>query len=97
VAGKNVEVTQAGAASSTVGIEGQISSLSGSCPTVSFVVNGPVNHADALAKTTVTTGRETKFSGGSCGDLGNKNKVRVSGTMSADGVVAASSVELVNR
>jgi hypothetical protein len=56
--------------------------LSGRCPTLRFTVEN----------TTVTTDGDTKFRGGRCGDLENRDEVEVRGTRLSDGSVAASEV-----
>jgi hypothetical protein len=65
-------------------IKGEISGLSGSCPLLSFKVNGQEIH-------TLLT---TKFSGGNCSKLKNKQKVSVTGLLQLGNFVLASSVEL---
>jgi hypothetical protein len=52
------------------------------CLTVRFTVDGTV----------VTTSRDTKFKGGSCGDLENGDKVEVKGRKQIDGSVNAAEV-----
>ena len=65
-------------------VSGRVASLSGSCPTVQFVV----------APYIVITDRETRFKKGSCRDLKNSQKVKVKGKTQGDGKVYASEVEL---
>lgn len=65
-----------------VRLSGSIRQLSGSCPTVRFT----------LDNTLVTTNGETRFRGGRCSALENRDDVEVRGTRLADGSVAASEV-----
>jgi hypothetical protein len=65
-----------------VELSGSISGLSGRCDNLRFTV----------AKTVVTTNRDTRFRGGSCERLDNGDKVEVTGLRQADGSVAASEV-----
>lgn len=64
-------------------IEGSVGGLSGTCPVVSFGVNG------FQVKTTAST----TFTGGTCAALKGGTKVQVKGTRGADGVVTATSVK----
>ncbi len=73
-------------APSTVDVSGSVSQLSGSCPTLQFVVGGKG----------VQTSAATTWSGGNCNDVKNKTKVTVSGTLLVSGVIAASSVAIQN-
>ena len=66
----------------TFEIEGSVGGLRGTCPTVTFGVNG-FNIA-TTASTTFTP---------ACGELRNGNKVTVKGVVQADGSVRATSVE----
>lgn len=100
IAGRSIRVEQGAAPAPprrTVRIEGEISRLSGDCPTLSFVIDGAVKQVEALAKTTVLTGSGTTFSGGSCSSLRNRDKARVTGEMGTDGRVTASIVEELDR
>jgi Domain of unknown function (DUF5666)/Viral BACON domain/Putative binding domain, N-terminal len=65
-----------------VELSGSVSGLSGKCDNLRFTV----------AKTVVTTNRDTEFRGGSCERLDNGDKVDVTGLRQADGSVAASDV-----
>lgn len=65
-------------------IEGTVSGLTGECPLLSFKVDGREVH-------TLLT---TKFTGGSCSKLKNKQKVSVTGLLQLGNFVLASSVEL---
>jgi hypothetical protein len=85
-----VEVTQQEVVSRSVSIEGEISRLSGDCPDLTFVIDGPVDRdVVALARTTVVTGSETRFVGRRCPELGDRQKVRISGSMDSGRVMAA--------
>ena len=62
-------------------IEGSVGGLKGTCPTVTFGVNG--FNVATTASTTFTP---------ACGDLKSGNKVKVRGITQADGSVRATSV-----
>ena len=68
----------------TVDIEGTIGSLSGSCPTVTFAISG----------TRVSTDGTTVFLSGSCLQLANSGKARVTGTTQADGSLKATTITI---
>jgi hypothetical protein len=63
-------------------IEGPVGGLSGTCPAISFGVNG----------ITVRTNAATSFEGGSCTALRNGNRVTVNGTRQTDGSILATRV-----
>jgi len=87
VAGRTVTVTQAGMPSSSpVTTSGEISALSGSCPSLSFRAGGR----------NVRTNAETRFLGGSCGSYRNGREVTVVGIPQADGTLLAISVSREN-
>jgi len=96
---RTVTVTQAAGAGSlsAVRIEGEISEVSGTCPDLTFVIDGAVDDVRTLAKTTVITGSGTSFTGVSCGDLRDRDKVRVTGAIGSDGRLTASTVEFLER
>ena len=58
--------------------------LEGTCPAVSFAVNG----------FTIYTTAETRFDGGSCRSLRNGREVEVDGMLMSDGRVRASRVDI---
>ncbi len=68
-------------------LSGPISGLSGSCPTLSFTVNG-------TAISTDTTNAVTDFDDGGCAALGNGTPVRVDGLRLVDGSVRATQIEV---
>jgi len=70
-----------------VELKGAVSSVSGTCPTPTFVVN----------ETTVTTTTSTQFKDGSCDSLAVGRQVEVRGTRQADGTVLASRVEIKEK
>jgi hypothetical protein len=70
----------------TVQLTGTVSGLSGSCPTLSFV----------LSSRSVFTIGSTSFSHGKCKDLGNGDSVTVIGTVQADGRVLATFIDVGN-
>ena len=61
-----------------------MSSLSGQCPALQFVVTG----------TTVTTTNQTDFKRGNCSHMANGLEVEVQGTRQSNGQVRARSVTL---
>jgi hypothetical protein len=67
-------------------VEGTVSALSGTCPTLTFKVGA--------ALTTVNTNASTIFTGVACTALANLALVEVEGTKQADGSITAASVEL---
>lgn len=64
-------------------IEGSAGGVQGSCPTLTFGVNG----------FTVKTNGSTTFEGKACGDLKSGTKVKVNGTRQADGSLLATKVK----
>lgn len=64
-------------------IEGSLGGLKGSCPSVSFSVNG----------FSIATSAATTFEGGACSALKSGTKVNVKGLRQADGSVAATRVK----
>jgi hypothetical protein len=64
-------------------IAGSVGGLKGTCPVMSFGVNG----------FSVTTSSTTVFEGGACASLKSGDKVTVKGLKQADGSVAATSVK----
>lgn len=68
----------------TVDVSGKISQLSGTCPSVEFVVSDR----------RVQTSPSTQFNGGSCNDLKNKMSVAVHGAALDAGIIAAQTVTL---
>ncbi len=67
----------------TVTAIGTVSSLSGTCPSIAFSVNGA----------TVRTNSSSKFNGKSCGQIANGDSIGVAGTKQADGSILATQVE----
>jgi hypothetical protein len=65
-------------------VEGTVSQLDGTCPSVSFKVKGTV----------VSTSGTTTFTGVTCAAIANGTKVEVEGTLQPNGSIAAASVEL---
>jgi len=64
-------------------IQGSIGGLKGTCPALTFGINGY----------SIATSGSTAFQGGTCSALKNGSKVTVDGTKNADGSVAATSVK----
>jgi hypothetical protein len=67
----------------TVNLSGRISSLSGTCPDVSFQVDGR----------RVLTSAATDYDDGRCSSLSNRDRVRVSGRTRSDGRVDAQQIQ----
>jgi hypothetical protein len=65
-------------------LEGVVSALSGTCPAVTFTVNG----------TTVKTTAATTFDDGTCAHVQNNVRVDVKGVRQTDGSLQATRVEL---
>lgn len=65
-------------------LEGPVSALSGTCPAVTFTVNG----------TTVKAGTTTRFEDGGCGRIRNGVLVEVHGRRQPDGSIQADKVEI---
>jgi len=68
----------------TVTFTGTVSSLSGSCPSLTFVA----------ASTKIVTNSSTTFTGKGCGDLRNGDTVGVGGPKQSDGTVVAVAVSI---
>jgi hypothetical protein len=64
-----------------------VDSLSGRCPSLTFVVN----------KINVLANGDTAFSGGKCSDLSNGDSVDVTGTRDASGAIAATTVAITKN
>ena len=65
-------------------LEGKVVSIAGTCPALTFSVNG----------TSVSASAATQYRGGSCGSIKTGIKVGVKGTRQANGSVLASRVEI---
>ncbi len=72
---------------SAVSLNGTVSNLSGSCPSLTFVVSG----------TRVVTDSGTRFNLGSCSDVRNGVSVQVDGVLQASGADYASKVQLKKK
>ena len=68
-------------------LSGPVASLSGTCPTLAFIVQG----------TRVTTIAGTTIAHGNCADLKNGVQVEVTGVRGTDGTLAASRIEIEDR
>jgi len=66
-----------------VEIEGSVGGLKGTCPSVTFGINGY----------SIATNASTSFDGSACAALKNGDKVKVNGTRQSDGSVLATSVK----
>ena len=84
VAGTTLTVTQAGAELEAITVEGNVSGLTGTCPAVTFAVDGR----------TVNSSDSTNFKGGNCAKLENGDSVRVRGLLTPEGTVNASEIDL---
>lgn len=69
---------------SGIKVEGEVGELSGSCPQLSFRLNGQ----------TVYTHGGTKFKGGNCRSLRNGRDVKVDGTLMSDGTIRADEIDI---
>ena len=67
-------------------LSGSVSSLSGSCPNLTF----------NIGRTTIATDAATEYRGGSCRDLRNKKHVTVTGASQSNGTVRASRIDVLN-
>jgi uncharacterized protein DUF5666 len=65
-------------------LKGPVSNLSGSCPTLTFTIQG----------TTVKTNNGTRFEHGQCARVANGRRVEVEGRRQADGTLLATEVEI---
>ena len=74
----------AGGSNDASGIVGSVSGLTGVCPAVTFKLEGK----------TITTSAATRYDGGSCSDLKNGARIKVSGATQANGSVAAQAIGL---
>jgi len=72
-----------GTTSTEVGVSGAVSSLTGTCPTLSFTVGGK----------TIKTTASTSWGDKKCSDLKSGDQVGVAGTAQADGSILASKVK----
>jgi len=64
-------------------IQGSVGGLKGTCPSLTFGING----------FSIATSTSTSFQGGTCSALKNGSKVTVDGTKNADSSVAATTVK----
>jgi len=67
-----------------VEVKGSVSALAGTCPSLTFTVNG----------TSVATNGSTRFEDGTCGTVQNGTSVEVKGTRQTDGTVLATKVDI---
>ena len=65
-------------------IEGKVGSIAGTCPGLTFSLNG----------TSITASAATQYRGGGCGSIKTGTKVGVKGTRQANGSVLASRIEI---
>jgi hypothetical protein len=84
-AGTTLTVTQAGVPGQPITLSGDVAGLSGSCPTVTFVVGGR----------SVTAGSSTTYKGGNCPKLKNGEPVIVRGLLTPQGTVDATEIEFI--
>jgi hypothetical protein len=70
--------------SPSVELKGPVASRSGTCPSLTFTVNG----------TTVVTNNLTRFEDGPCSDVQNGTRVEVKGIQQSNGSVLASKVDI---
>jgi hypothetical protein len=74
-----------GQGSTTTTVTGTTSALSGSCPTVTFL----------LEQKTIKSSASTTFGDATCASLKNALRVEIVGTVQTDGTIAAASVRLI--
>jgi hypothetical protein len=84
IGGQVLQVTQAGYVGEQVELEGNVGSLAGSCPNLSFRIRGQ----------RVITNSATIFDDGRCTDIRNGREVEVRGRRQPDGSVLATHVEV---
>lgn len=89
VAGQTVTVTQPGL--EAVELNGDVLSVSGECPSLTFVLASVSGKAGA---TTIITGSATNFTKGSCRDVRAGARLKVVGVRLPDGRVSASEVQV---
>jgi len=73
-----------GTTTTTVTVKGAITGLGGTCPTLTFTLDGK----------TIKTSTATSYSGGGCADVKNDAKIAVAGTAQADGSILAAQVRI---
>jgi len=83
VAGTTLAVTQAGLDLVAVTLRGDVSGLAGTCPAVTFMLDGR----------TVSTSGSTSFKGGNCAKLKDGEGVSVRGLLTLEGTVNATDIE----
>jgi hypothetical protein len=74
-----------GTTAATSGITGTVGTLSGSCPVLTFKLEGK----------TIKTSAATRFDGGACADVKNGSRANVTGPTQSDGSVLAEKVSLL--
>jgi hypothetical protein len=84
VAGNTVTVTQAGVSLESITLEGNVSGLAGTCPAVTFTLEGR----------TVSTSGSTSFKGGNCAKLKDGDAVSARGLLTLEGTVNATEIHL---
>jgi hypothetical protein len=75
-------------------VTGTVSSATGSCPAVTFVVTTPATTGAATATTTVHVSDKTRFEGGACADIKAGALVGAMGPKAADGSIDAQVVKV---
>jgi hypothetical protein len=79
-----ITIERTALASADAEVEGAVSNVSGSCPSLTFVVSG---------KTIMTTA-STQFKDSTCGSIAAGRRVEVKGTVQANGTILATRLEL---
>jgi hypothetical protein len=69
---------------SGIKVDGEVGELNGSCPEISFRLNGQTVYAHG----------GTKFKGGNCKSMGNGREVEVEGTLMSDGTIRADEIDI---
>jgi hypothetical protein len=84
IADQTFTIDQGAAAPPETTVTGNVESLSGSCPSLTFSVAG----------TTVRTSAQTNFRGGNCNKVKNDTSVTVTGVQQSDGSIDANDVQI---
>jgi Domain of unknown function (DUF5666) len=77
-------------------VGGVVSSTTGTCPAIAFVVTPPAS-TTGPGPTTVRTSEKTRFEGGSCGDVKVEAHVGAMGPKAADGAIEALVVKIAPK
>jgi hypothetical protein len=81
----------------TVQLEGEVSRVSGRCPSVTFRLAARSDLTPSADGTTVTTNGDTRFTGGGCDEVKNGATTRVTGVQRPDGRIEATIVHIQKK